>query len=113
MQEQLVLNAPKHDGTLQNSIQFTVEDNGDVVFSMVGYAKWVEYGSKPHWTSIENLKKWARDKLGDENAAYALQRHIAKNGTKPHPFIRVAFLEQLKIAITEAINEESGNYVNL
>lgn len=109
----LVENAPVHDGQLRNSIQFDITEDGSIEFTMVDYAKYVEFGSKPHWTSVENLKKWAKDKLGDENAAYALQKHIAKHGTKPHPFIRVTFREMIKDAIINAIEEESGNYVDL
>ena len=41
----------------------------------------IRTGSKPHWPPLEPLKRWARWKLGDEGAAYAIQRSIAKHGT--------------------------------
>ena len=41
----------------------------------------VRTGSKPHWAPIGPLKRWARWKLGDERAAYAIQKSIAKRGT--------------------------------
>lgn len=82
---------PKHDGDLKRSISagvFGNEDDASLKISMLNYWYYIEYGSAPHWTSVDNLKKWAKDKLGDEQLAYALQRHIAKYGTKPNPFIR-------------------------
>jgi hypothetical protein len=41
----------------------------------------VRYGTKPHWAPIEPLKRWAAWKLGDANAAYAIQKSIAHHGT--------------------------------
>jgi hypothetical protein len=54
------------------------------------HAEPVEFGSQPHWTSVENLKKWARRVLGDESAAYAVQKKIAEKGTEAQPFARPA-----------------------
>ena len=48
------------------------------------YADYVEYGTKPHWTSVRNLERWAN--LKGINP-YALQHSIAKHGTKPHPYL--------------------------
>ena len=99
-----------HDGMLRNSISV---GNSEVVgnestgfelqLAMLNYWSYVEFGSAPHWTSVENLKKWAKDKLGDENAAYALQKYIAKYGTKPHPFIRKVIDNKLDDIIYNAI----------
>lgn len=44
-------------------------------------AKIVRTGSRPHVPPIGPLKKWAVWKLGDEKAAYAVQKSIAKHGT--------------------------------
>lgn len=44
-------------------------------------AKYVFYGTRPHWAPIEPLKEWARWKLGDEKLGYAVQRSIAYYGT--------------------------------
>ena len=47
-----------------------------------------EYGSKPHWVSVRDgspLKMWATAKGINP---YALQRSIAKKGTKAHPFLQ-------------------------
>lgn len=51
------------------------------------YAEWVEKGTRPHWTSARpgsSLHKWATHKGLNP---YAVQRSIARKGTKKHPFI--------------------------
>lgn len=47
-------------------------------------AKFVRTGSKPHVPPIAPLKRWAAWKLGDANAAYAVQKSIAKQGTSQY-----------------------------
>jgi hypothetical protein len=46
-----------------------------------------EMGPRPHWTSVKNLEGWA--KRHGMNP-YALQRSIAKKGTKANPFLKEA-----------------------
>jgi len=97
---------PVDNGILKNSIQIAVRKRVKPIIRgkgtimprikyMVGtnliYARTVEFGGGPRWVPIENLKKWAKRKLGDENAAYAIQKMIAKNGIKPKPFLRPAY----------------------
>ena len=62
-----------------------------IVGTPLRYAASVEFGSVPHWAPIGPLKQWAKRKLGDEGAAYAVQKTIAKKGTKPQPFLRPAY----------------------
>jgi len=108
--EELVRRAPKHDGQLQQSINLsnckTQEDS--LLLYMIDYALFVEFGTLPHWTSVDNLKKWAKDKLGDEKLAYALQRHIALFGTKPHPFIRETLQQEFSKILAKALKEEDA-----
>ena len=59
------------------------------------YAEYVEFGTRPHWTSVHNLESWARLKGIDP---YALQRSIAKKGTKPHPYLAFVSLHAAKFA---------------
>ncbi len=42
----------------------------------------VEFGTKPHWPPVEALFSWAKEKLGDPDAAYAVRAKIAKEGTE-------------------------------
>lgn len=47
----------------------------------------LEHGSRPHWTSARpgtSLYRWARHKGINP---YAVQRSIARKGTKAHPFV--------------------------
>jgi hypothetical protein len=108
--EELVRRAPKHDSQLQQSINLsnckTQEDS--LLLYMIDYALFVEFGTLPHWTSVDNLKKWAKDKLGDEKLAYALQRHIALFGTKPHPFIRETLQQEFSKILAKALKEEDA-----
>jgi len=76
------------------------------------YAPAVEYGTRPHWPPIAPLVEWAklkhlagvysvktRRRLGSKSRkatenyslAYAVQRKIARHGTKPRPFMEPAF----------------------
>lgn len=57
------------------------------LISGVKHGIFVHEGTKPHWTSIKNLADWAR--LRGLNV-YALQRSIAKKGTKANPFLAKA-----------------------
>lgn len=73
----------RYMGRLESS--FIVEAN-DAAMSVAIYptAKhrmFVRMGTRPHWAPIGPLKLWAAVKLGDERAAYPVQRSIATKGT--------------------------------
>lgn len=76
------------------------------------YAAAVEKGTKPHYPPIGPLLDWARRVLGDESAAYAVQRKIAEKGTDPQPFvapgIRAMRAELRRHGITGFIEERIG-----
>lgn len=50
----------------------------------VKYAIYVHRGTKPHWVSARHLAPWAKAKGLN---VYALQKSIAKKGTKANPFM--------------------------
>ena len=61
-----------------------------------------EIGSPPHFAPIEPLKEWARLKLGDERAAYAVQKKIAREGTERHQHPRYdVYTEVVERALPE------------
>lgn len=62
---------------------FDVEVKADA-----GHAAAVEYGSRPHMPPIAAVTPWA---LAHGFDPWALARHIARHGTRPHPFLRPAF----------------------
>ena len=70
-------------GQLKSSISTEV-DSGDIplwgkVGPSVNYAPFVEFDTKPHWTSVHNLEAWASAKGLNP---FMVQRAIAAHGTK-------------------------------
>lgn len=84
-------NAPRWDENLVNSLQVERDIAQPERFVRVGtnaeYAAPVEEGSRPHWAPLAALTPWAVD---HDIEPFALQRHIAVHGTRPHPFLRPA-----------------------
>lgn len=65
------------------------------VGSNLGYAKAIEFGSRPHWPPPGSLARWARLKLGVpaarvQSVDYLIRRKISKKGTKAQPFLNPA-----------------------
>ena len=84
-------NTPVNTGMLRNSIRAErVGRTTWYVGSHVSYAAAIEYGTKPHMPPSNELKYWARRKLGNEKLAYAIAKKIAQRGTKPHRMFRNA-----------------------
>ncbi len=71
----------KDTGTLAESVSQYIEPYQRSLKLTVGptapHTPYIQTGTKPHWVPIEPLKAWAARKLGDEKAAYAVQRRIA------------------------------------
>lgn len=81
-----------------------VDENTRRVECMAPYSGAIEFGTEPHPISPKVLKNWARRKLGDERAAYAVAKKIEREGTDPQPFFRPA--------ITKAnLKLQDGTYV--
>jgi hypothetical protein len=86
--------APKAFSTLVQSIAVQKNAAADyTVISMARYAAAVNQGSEPHLVPLLPLYLWLKytKRITDEkelrSRAYALRRFIAKNGTKPNPFV--------------------------
>ena len=82
-------------GHLRRSVryQFSAPLMRAEVTPEANYAEAVEYGTRPHWVSVKpgsSLYQWAR--LKGINP-YALQRSIARKGTKPHPFVKPTYVK--------------------
>jgi hypothetical protein len=81
-------------GTLQESWQiFRTEDNIVWMGTRVPYAKGVWKGKPPHEPDFQDIKVWARRKLGDESAAGPVYSKIKAEGTEPNPFVDEAIDE--------------------
>jgi len=119
----------KDTGLLQSKINAEVVDDG-IVISMPFYAEYLEYGtpgriSAPEglapnpnrkypleYTGIKNGKKqfklimegWAkRHGFNTEEEQFLLARHIALYGTRPYPFIRTTFINDLLPIVKKAL----------
>ena len=77
---------PVHDAGLRTSIRGKIAEDKLQIW-MLNYGLYIEYGSFPHVVPIDALKKWCKDKLGDEKAAWAVQNKIKMYGTRPNNFI--------------------------
>lgn len=106
-------------GHLRQSITHDVSGHG---LSMVGrvYSQdapvkvaSVEHGTRPHWAPIGPLLLWSRRKLGDERAAYAIQRAIALRGTRAHGMFHRGYLDALPRvrARVDAFSRSIGRYL--
>ena len=76
---------------------------------MLDYGKYVEFGSPPHMPPVDALKGWAQRKLGDEKLAWAVAMGIKKRGTRPHPFIRPTYNNELMPIIKRNLKEAFNN----
>ena len=84
----------RHDTRrLMNSITHQIEGRGTRLVGRVGpsvrYGLYVERGSRPHWPPVAALAGWARR---HGVSPYAVQRSIARRGTRARPFLVPAFL---------------------
>lgn len=113
IQELSKLYANAFTGDLKRSITLEpIRPDSDTyrLFSPLQYAAPLEFGTSPHAVPIDPLKKWAKRKLGDEDAAWAIANKIKKEGTNAHPFMRPAF-DQVKNTelrdIARRVNQQS------
>jgi len=82
---------PRARGELKASGSLLRRRDGATFGYRAEHARYVEGGTAPHWPPIAPLKEWSRIVLGDEDAAYAVQRKIADKGTPAQPFVRPGF----------------------
>lgn len=105
--------APKSTGNLTRSGRILVRDNEQIVEFNALYAWYAEHGRKPgKRPPLEPILDWvhkrglggtysisSRRRTGnyqsqmkeDRAIAFLIQRAIGKNGTRPQPFLRLAF----------------------
>jgi len=92
----------KDTGMLQSSILGKGED-GNIDITMLDYAKYLEFGISPggKLIPIDALMGWVKRKMGvsdDKEAksiAFAIAKHIQLYGSRPFPFIRNTFENDL------------------
>jgi hypothetical protein len=84
----------RHDTRrLMNSLTHQMAGRGTSLVGRVGpsvnYGLYVERGSRPHWPPRAALEGWARR---HNVPVFAVQRSIARRGTRARPFLVPAFL---------------------
>ena len=82
---------------LQRSFQIFRRSSGEIVLgSRLQYAEFVQTGTRPHTPPFEPIAIWARRKLGDESAAWAVWHKIRQEGTDANPYVDRAFENTLQ-----------------
>ena len=87
-------------GQLRASIKIDgMEDTRSLEREIYADAKqgtWIEFGRKASGipAPFGPLVRWARRKLGDENAGFAIAKKLATKDLKPKPFLRPSFEEE-------------------
>ena len=75
-------------GDLRRSIQLFQTGGREVLLgTRLGYAAYVNDGTRPHTPPFEPIQVWARRVLGDESAAGAVFRKIQQEGTEADPYV--------------------------
>jgi hypothetical protein len=95
-------------GRLRDSIKVKKQGKVWIIEAEAPYAEEVEFGSFPHHVPIKPLKEWAKQKLGDEGAAYAVQKKIAEKGTRAQPFMDPAMFQSFSEAFDKAKKKVFG-----
>jgi len=91
----------------KSGIRFEIHGD-EIIIILPEQMKYVEYGTPPHMPPVDELKGWARRKWGDEKLAWALAMHIKKYGTRPFPFIRNTFSQDLPEILVKNIVQHLG-----
>lgn len=94
--QDLIVAGPFNEGNLHGSATWWQEDDMTwYVGYSAPYAKFVEFGTAPHYPPLGAIRDWARTKFGIfgarlERAARGIAWKIFHHGTKPQPFLRPA-----------------------
>lgn len=97
-------------GSLRRGVQYNFSSLLSVaIYPTSRHAEYVEHGTKPHWTSVKNLERWAKMKGINP---YAVQRGIARHGTRPQPFLHKVYegagaygVKDMEMQINKTVNE--------
>lgn len=96
MHELAVRRVPVDTGRLKNSIKLRPMTPGRSSYQLIVGAEYgadVEYGTSPHMPPSDALRGWSKRVLKNEDAAFAVAKKIAREGTPAQPFLRPALKE--------------------
>ena len=73
-------------GNLRESVKYHFNNKLDVdIAPQAKYAKYVEFGSRPHFISLKKITPWANFRHLDPAT---VKKGIMTKGTRPHPFLK-------------------------
>ena len=114
-------NNKKASGNLIESVRYTVNSQGKIIFSFAKEGKYVQSGRRKgaRFPPPAAISKWIREKgiqgrgkdgrfITNKSLTYLISRGIAKKGIKPLPFMSMAIKqskEQLKKELKKAITK--------
>lgn len=98
---------PVDKGFLRNSINFEITEQG-ITISMADYGKYVEFGTAPHIIKAKN----GQALKFEMNGKTVFAKSVVHPGTRPNPFIRTTFFQDLsglaEQAAVAALNDVRG-----
>lgn len=92
-----ITDAPAVDtGQLRSSVKAEVFSDGFAqrIGSKVAHAKFVEYGTGPHFPPLDPIREWARRQGLPPEAAYPIALAISRRGTPAKPWLWPAFEQE-------------------
>jgi|LakMenEpi03Aug12_release.lakeMendotaPanAssembly.Ray.scaffolds.fasta_scaffold870732_1 hypothetical protein len=106
----LIRNKKVATGRLVNSIRYTVNSQGDIIFLYDEDGKWVTQGRRKgaRFPPPASISRWVRQKgitgtnrqtgrpLTNTQLTFLISRAIARDGIKPLPFMKMAVKESIK-----------------
>lgn len=109
LRKKLTFEHGRDTGDLRSGISVKVIDNS-IEISMPEHGKFVEFGAPPHFPPPEELEGWVSRKWGAtgkdvKKKAWTLAYAISKRGTRPYPFIRTTFNNDLIPIIKDNLKE--------
>jgi len=105
----LIRNKKVATGKLVNSIRYTVNPQGNIVFLYSEDGKWVSQGRRKgaRFPPPAPISRWIRQKgitgvskdgkrLTNEQLTFLISRAISRDGIKPLPFMKMAVKQSIK-----------------
>ena len=109
-QREFTRNIPKgQTGFARNNIAIEHPSKlSAIIYPRARYADFIETGTRPHWTSIQNIEGWARFRGLNP---YAVQRSIARKGTKAHPYLNKTY-RAVRTEFVSEVNQQAQKIID-
>lgn len=113
-----ILNSlPTASGKLRESINTTLEENGDehkIVLSSEDYLKYTEGGRRAgaKMPPVKAIEEWCGYKGIPKQKAFAIARGISLNGIAPRPVVEPSIPNDINDRISKAASEDVNDIIN-